>query len=75
MKISTEINSAARIVGEKRAIELYGKAGFECWDFSMFEMCKIDSKLKHIDTLGANLFLPHISKGNGFFVAKLKRVK
>ena len=40
MKISTEINSAANIVGEKRAIELYGKAGFDCWDFSMFKMCR-----------------------------------
>lgn len=40
MKISTEINSAARIVGEEKAIELYGKAGFDCWDFSMFKMCR-----------------------------------
>ena len=42
MKISTEINSAARIVGEQKAIELYGKAGFDCWDFSMFKMCRWD---------------------------------
>ena len=42
MKISTEINSAARIVGEQKAIELYGKAGFDCWDFSMFKMCLWD---------------------------------
>lgn len=42
MKISTEINSAARIVGEQKAIELYGKAGFDCWDFSMFGMCRWD---------------------------------
>lgn len=42
MKISTEIYSAARIVGEAKAIELYGKAGFDCWDFSMFEMCRWD---------------------------------
>ena len=39
MKISTEINSASKIVGEAKAIELYGKAGFDCWDFSMFKMC------------------------------------
>ena len=39
MKISTEINSAAKIVGEEKAIELIGKAGFDCWDFSMFNMC------------------------------------
>ena len=30
MKISTEICSAAKIVGEEKAIELYGKAGFDC---------------------------------------------
>lgn len=39
MKISTEIASAARIVGEHKAIELYAKAGFDAWDFSMFKMC------------------------------------
>ncbi len=42
MKISTEIASAARIIGEERAIELYAKAGFEAWDFSMFEMARYD---------------------------------
>ncbi len=44
-------------------------------DISYFEICEIDSKLEHINVFGANLFLPHISGGNGFFVAKLKRVK
>ena len=42
MKISTEIASAARIVGEQKAIELYANAGFDAWDFSMFAMCKYD---------------------------------
>lgn len=42
MKISTEIASAARIVGEQKAIELYAKAGFDAWDFSMFAMCRYD---------------------------------
>lgn len=42
MKISTEICSAAKIVGMERAVELIGKAGFDAWDFSMFNMCKID---------------------------------
>jgi len=42
MKISTEINSAAKIIGEEKAIELYAKAGFDAWDFSMFAMCKYD---------------------------------
>lgn len=39
MKISTEIASAARLIGEEKAIELYAKAGFDAWDFSMFSMC------------------------------------
>ena len=42
MKISTEINSIARIVGEHKAVELIGKAGFDCWDFSLFRMCLWD---------------------------------
>lgn len=42
MKTSTEIHSAARIVGEEKAVELVAKAGFDGWDFSLFEMCKYD---------------------------------
>lgn len=42
MKISTEINSAARHIGEERAIEYIAKAGFDAWDFSMFKMCNYD---------------------------------
>ncbi len=42
MKISTEIASAARLVGEQKAVELYAKAGFDAWDFSMFSMCRYD---------------------------------
>ena len=40
MLTSTEIGSAARICGEGKAVELIAKAGFDAWDFSMFEMCK-----------------------------------
>ena len=40
MKISTEIFSASKIVGEEKAIELIAKAGFDAWDFSMFYMCR-----------------------------------
>lgn len=40
--ISTEINSAARIIGEEKAVELYAKAGFDAWDFSMFKMGAYD---------------------------------
>lgn len=40
MKTSTEIQSIADIVGEERAVELVAKAGFDAWDFSMFNMMK-----------------------------------
>ena len=51
MKVSTEIYSAARHIGEERAIELYARAGFDCYDLSMFEMARIDwSKMTVIDT-------------------------
>ena len=42
MKISTEICSATAHVGEEKAIELIAKAGFDAWDFSMFEMIRFD---------------------------------
>jgi len=45
-KISTEIASASRIVGEEKAIELLAKAGFDAWDFSMFAMCNYDWEKK-----------------------------
>lgn len=42
MKISTEINTTAKITGEEKAIELIAKAGFDAWDFSMFGICNKD---------------------------------
>lgn len=38
MKTSTEINSIAGEVGMEKAVELVAKAGFDCWDFSLFNM-------------------------------------
>ena len=38
MKTSTEIVSAANIIGDERAVEAVAKAGFDAWDFSMFHM-------------------------------------
>lgn len=38
MKISTEIESMAKHVGGKKAVELCAKAGFDGWDFSLFPM-------------------------------------
>ena len=39
-----------------------------------FEICPIESSLPHENVMGTNLFLPDISGGLGFYVAKLKRV-
>ena len=44
-------------------------------DINGFEICEIDSKLQHENILGTNAFLPDISGGLGFYIAKLKRVK
>ena len=40
-----------------------------------YQICNINSKLNHQNINGTNLFLPDISDGLGFYVAKLKRVK
>ncbi|MGN0479314.1 MAG: sugar phosphate isomerase/epimerase family protein [Hominenteromicrobium sp.] len=42
MKISTEIASAAHKIGEEKTLEYLAKAGFDAWDFSMFDMCLYD---------------------------------
>lgn len=42
MLISTEIYSAARQVGEAKAVEFVAAAGFDAWDFSMFPMVRYD---------------------------------
>lgn len=38
MKISTEIASISKFVGDEAAVEYAAKAGFDAWDFSMFAM-------------------------------------
>ena len=43
-------------------------------DINGFEICEINSKLQHENVLGTNLFMPDISGGLGFYIAKLKRV-
>ncbi len=70
MKISTEIHSASKIAGEECAIELIAKAGFEAWDFSMFDMCILDSQRKLISSNA------HPLAGNDYlaFARKLKRI-
>ncbi len=70
MKTSTEIASIANVVGEERAIEYLAKAGFDAWDFSMWEMCKYDWDkrvlLKNEHPLASNQYLS--------FAKKLKQV-
>lgn len=41
MKISTEIDSIAKIVGMEKAVQLCARAGFDAWGFSMFDMHKL----------------------------------
>lgn len=38
-----------------------------------FKIEKLQSKLPHIDIFGTNQFLPNISYGQGYYIAKLKR--
>jgi 16S rRNA (cytosine967-C5)-methyltransferase len=44
-------------------------------DIKGFEVCEITSKLQSENFFGTKQFLPDISGGLGFYVAKLKRVK
>lgn len=48
MKTSTEIGSSALIVGNEKAVELVAKAGFDAWDFSMFDITKYDRENKRL---------------------------
>ena len=70
MKTSTEINSLKRLVGEHKAVELLAKAGFDAWDFSLFDMAKWDWDNEVIfDT-------PHPLKSNEYlkFARELRRI-
>lgn len=46
MKISTQIDCGANCIGEQKTIELIAKAGFDAWDFSMFNMAKYNYQEK-----------------------------
>lgn len=69
MKISTEIISSSRIVGEEKAIELIAKAGFDAWDFSMFSMCEYNWKTNKVDPTNHPL-----STNPLVFAKKLKQI-
>ena len=70
MQISTEIQSAAKIVGEEKAVELIAKAGFDAWDFSLFSMCAYDWRTRSV------LPSEHVLAGNKAidFAKKLKKI-
>ena len=70
MKTSTEIASLSKKVGERKAVELYGKAGFDAWDFSLFEMARWDWDKKAISDK------PHPLKSREYlaFARELKRI-
>ncbi len=70
MKISTEIHSTSKIVGEEKAVELIAKAGFDAWDLSMFSMCNYDWRTNSITENS------HPLAGNDYlkFVRKLKQI-
>ena len=70
MKISTEISSAVQNVGEERAIEFVAKAGFDAYDFSMFDMCPFDYGRNDFGNFSHPLAVgDHLA-----FARKLKRV-
>ena len=70
MKISTEIGSAAKLIGEERAVQYVAEAGFDAWDLSMFAMCKYD---KGRQMLSENSH-PFASDNYLSFVRKLKQI-
>ena len=79
MKISTEIESIAKLVGEEKAVELVAKAGFDAWDFSMFGMAHWNGGLRCIrpetlnhplragDYIGFSKKLRQIGEDNGIY--------
>ena len=70
MKTSTEIGSASRIIGEERAVEEIAKAGFDAWDFSMFDMCRYDWSTR------SAVMTNHPLAGNNYiaFARRLKQI-
>ena len=70
MKISTEIASAAKIAGEEKVVEYVAKAGFDAWDFSMFDMARFDWVNKTVTDTN------HPLRGKDYlaFARKLKKI-
>ena len=70
MIISTEIASIAKHVGEERAVEMVAKAGFDAFDFSMFEMGRYDRSEKRMINTGHPLQTAEYLR----FARKLKQI-
>ncbi len=70
MKISTEIGSIAKKVGEEKAVELVARAGFDAWDLSMFRMAQYDWQTKSVIDSG------HPFRTNEYvsFVKRLRQI-
>ena len=69
--VSTEIGSISKFTGERVAIELVAKAGFDAWDFSMFDnMAVYNWKGKKLRPLR------HPLAGNNYlsFARELKKI-
>lgn len=70
LKTSTEIDSLKRHVGFENAIKMYAKAGFDYYDFSMFEMINYDWE-KQKPSLGDS---PLVRRGWKKYVKHLRDV-
>lgn len=77
LKTSTEIASAARHVGESKAITYIAKAGFDAWDFSMFDMCKTPYdtwRVKNVKDIYRTLTHPLHGRNYLSYARQLKRI-
>lgn len=70
MKTSTEIYSTVKHVGYEKAVELVAKAGFDAWDFSMFDMARYDWATNTVFQLDNELR----GKDYASFAKKLRRI-
>lgn len=69
-KTSTEIKSLAKFVGYEKAIEMLGQAGFECWDFSLFDMISYNWETHELKPG----FLPLMGNDYKEYVLNLKKI-
>ncbi len=65
MKTSTEINSITKLVGMEKAVYLVAEAGFDAFDFSMFQMTNKEHPLAGDDYLAFARRIKQIGLDNG----------